>query len=230
MSIRCVWITAFGMPVEPEVSRNFVTVSGPIAPCAASTVPVSRVAASVREQRRLAARGRRLRHGELGVRRHRRFDRAPVPASVGGEDQPRRHQSNRVRAACRSPARRANTRATPPGTARRRAARRARAWACSRSFSDRISSGRSADSPRSSNAWPRWRARSSACAYVIARQAPSGPRRANSVRSGAAAAYSTRRSVSRAGNGPRASVERSRRWPRASRATSTGARRRATWR
>ena len=34
--MRCVLITPFGMPVEPEVNRIFATVSGPTLPWAAS--------------------------------------------------------------------------------------------------------------------------------------------------------------------------------------------------
>jgi hypothetical protein len=35
--MRCVLITAFGAPVEPEVKRNLAIVSGPTRACAAST-------------------------------------------------------------------------------------------------------------------------------------------------------------------------------------------------
>ena len=42
--IRCVLITALGLPVEPEVSRNFAIVSGPMASCVASSAGCSGVA------------------------------------------------------------------------------------------------------------------------------------------------------------------------------------------
>ena len=44
--IRCVLITALGMPVEPEVNSSLPTVSGPIASTLACTAGVARVAAS----------------------------------------------------------------------------------------------------------------------------------------------------------------------------------------
>ncbi len=44
--MRWVLITAFGMPVEPEVKRNFAMVSGPTLSCAASIAAVGVVAAS----------------------------------------------------------------------------------------------------------------------------------------------------------------------------------------
>src|SRR4051794_16191857 len=45
VSIRWVLITAFGVPVEPEVNRNFAMLSGPTAAKAAATADVSEVAA-----------------------------------------------------------------------------------------------------------------------------------------------------------------------------------------
>src|SRR3569833_1789898 len=39
-SIRCVVITPFGLPVEPEVNKIFTTVSGVTRACAASTAVV----------------------------------------------------------------------------------------------------------------------------------------------------------------------------------------------
>ena len=39
--MRWVLITAFGVPVEPEVNRNFATVSGVTRACAAATPAVS---------------------------------------------------------------------------------------------------------------------------------------------------------------------------------------------
>ena len=44
-SMRCVLITPFGWPVEPEVNRIFAMVSGPTLACAASTAAVGVVAA-----------------------------------------------------------------------------------------------------------------------------------------------------------------------------------------
>ena len=43
--MRWVLITAFGVPVEPEVNRNFAIVSGPTAAKAFATASVSGVAA-----------------------------------------------------------------------------------------------------------------------------------------------------------------------------------------
>ena len=45
--MRCVLITAFGVPVEPEVNRNLATVSGVTAACAASAAPVGVGASNV---------------------------------------------------------------------------------------------------------------------------------------------------------------------------------------
>jgi hypothetical protein len=39
--MRCVLITAFGVPVDPEVKRNFAIVSGPTRACASSTSEVA---------------------------------------------------------------------------------------------------------------------------------------------------------------------------------------------
>ena len=44
--MRCVLITAFGMPVEPEVNSSLPTLSGVSASSAASTAGVAAVAAS----------------------------------------------------------------------------------------------------------------------------------------------------------------------------------------
>ena len=55
-SMRCVLMTPFGWPVEPEVKRIFAIVSGPTLACAASTAGVGCVADEIGEQRRLAAR------------------------------------------------------------------------------------------------------------------------------------------------------------------------------
>ncbi len=44
--MRWVLITALGLPVEPEVSRNFAIVSGPTAACARSTAAVAGPASS----------------------------------------------------------------------------------------------------------------------------------------------------------------------------------------
>ena len=50
-SIRCVLMTPFGMPVEPDVKRIFATVSGPTRACASSTALVgSRSFQLAREQ------------------------------------------------------------------------------------------------------------------------------------------------------------------------------------
>src|ERR1700704_700662 len=48
VSLRWVLITAFGVPVEPEVNRNFAMVSGVIDANALSTASVSGVAAMAR--------------------------------------------------------------------------------------------------------------------------------------------------------------------------------------
>ena len=48
--MRCVLITHFGTPVEPEVNRNLAMVSGPTASCAASTAAVGRLAQSRRRR------------------------------------------------------------------------------------------------------------------------------------------------------------------------------------
>src|SRR3954453_2223705 len=48
VSMRWVLITAFGVPVEPEVNRNFAMVSGVMAAKAFATVAVSGVAATAR--------------------------------------------------------------------------------------------------------------------------------------------------------------------------------------
>ena len=50
VSIRWVLITAFGVPVEPDVNRNFAIVSGVIAAKAVSTSGVSGVAATSRKE------------------------------------------------------------------------------------------------------------------------------------------------------------------------------------
>src|ERR1700704_2103688 len=50
VSMRWVLITAFGVPVEPEVNRNFAIVSGPMAAKAFATVAVSGVAVTVRNE------------------------------------------------------------------------------------------------------------------------------------------------------------------------------------
>ena len=48
--MRWVLITAFGVPVEPDVNRNFAIVSGVIAANAFSTSGVSGVAAMARKE------------------------------------------------------------------------------------------------------------------------------------------------------------------------------------
>ena len=53
--MRWVLITAFGVPVEPEVNRNFAIVSGPIAAKALATSPVSGVAAIDAKRNRIVA-------------------------------------------------------------------------------------------------------------------------------------------------------------------------------
>ena len=45
--MRWVLITAFGVPVEPEVNRNLTTVSGPTSACAVSAAEVVGVASNV---------------------------------------------------------------------------------------------------------------------------------------------------------------------------------------
>ena len=47
--MRWVLMTALGLPVEPEVSRNFAMVSGPMASCAASRLAMQRRAQEVGE-------------------------------------------------------------------------------------------------------------------------------------------------------------------------------------
>ena len=56
-SMRCVLITRFGEPVEPEVNRNLAIVSGPTAACAASTAVRRLRAEQRREQRGLPVAG-----------------------------------------------------------------------------------------------------------------------------------------------------------------------------
>ena len=48
--MRCVLMTAFGVPVEPEVNRNFAMVSGVMAAKAFATADVSDVAATDRNE------------------------------------------------------------------------------------------------------------------------------------------------------------------------------------
>ena len=48
--MRWVLITAFGVPVEPEVNRNFAMVSGVTAAKAFATAGVSSVAATARNE------------------------------------------------------------------------------------------------------------------------------------------------------------------------------------
>src|SRR6185295_16897057 len=50
VSIRCVLITAFGVPVEPDVNRNFAIVSGVTAAKAVATSGDSGVAAMVSKE------------------------------------------------------------------------------------------------------------------------------------------------------------------------------------
>ena len=45
--MRWVLITAFGVPVEPEVNRNLTMVSGPTSACAVSAAEVVGVASNV---------------------------------------------------------------------------------------------------------------------------------------------------------------------------------------
>ncbi len=45
--MRWVLMTAFGLPVEPDVSRNFAIVSGPMASCAASRLRMQRGAQQI---------------------------------------------------------------------------------------------------------------------------------------------------------------------------------------
>ena len=91
--MRWVLITAFGVPVEPEVNRNLTMVSGPTSACAASAAAVgvgaSNVCSSVlgRPGKRVAA------DDDLDAGRHHRLDRAAVGLAVGGEDETRREQA-----------------------------------------------------------------------------------------------------------------------------------------
>src|SRR6185437_6560137 len=55
VSMRWVLITALGVPVEPEVNRNFAIVSGVIAANAVATSGVSGVAAMARKEMALAS-------------------------------------------------------------------------------------------------------------------------------------------------------------------------------
>ena len=163
--MRWVLITPFGMPVEPEVNRNFAIVSGPTLACAASTAAVGVVAARVR---RTVSTGR----SATGLR-------VTTSSISGGID--------RLDRACERLAVAANTR---PGVSRlddvtqlaeiagdQRVGRRdrrvgdagihrgeGRACACSRSLPDRITIGRSASRLRCSSASPMLRAYCSACA------------------------------------------------------------------
>ncbi len=49
--MRCVLMTPLGLPVEPEVNRNFAMVSGPTLACAASTASVGSRREQIGEQR-----------------------------------------------------------------------------------------------------------------------------------------------------------------------------------
>src|SRR5947199_9522393 len=50
VSMRWVLMTAFGVPVEPEVNRNFAMVSGPTAAKASATAGVSGITAMLRNE------------------------------------------------------------------------------------------------------------------------------------------------------------------------------------
>ena len=75
--MRWVLITAFGVPVEPEVNRNFAMLSGPIRACAASnaawqrSAPQADLRGTVEFKKHLAgvlvARGLRQALARLGV-------------------------------------------------------------------------------------------------------------------------------------------------------------------
>ena len=85
-------MTAFGVPVEPEVNRNFAMVSGVTWRCAAATPASSSRADQVGEQRRLAVAQRVTRHHQLDTVRHRRIKRARERQPVIGEYQAGREQ------------------------------------------------------------------------------------------------------------------------------------------
>ena len=90
--MRWVLITAFGVPVEPEVNRNLTMVSGPTWACAGSTAPDGRG----RQQRLQECGGAACKwvagDDDLDLARHDRLDGAAVGLAVGGEDEPRGEQ------------------------------------------------------------------------------------------------------------------------------------------
>ena len=71
--MRCVLITPFGMPVEPEVNRNFAMVSGVTRACAASAA--SGAASSVENS---VAPFAIARDDDLDIGRHDRLDGARI--------------------------------------------------------------------------------------------------------------------------------------------------------
>ena len=148
---RCVWITALGEPVVPEVNRNFATVSGPDG----GVGGVHR---------------RRVGGGKLGEGDRRRPGTSPVSettgtspgttaAMAGGERAASSAKTSaggqsapRCRAACGSRRQSAHRPAPAPPRGCRHAARRAPAAHGPMELPDRISSGRSGDSPSASRA------------------------------------------------------------------------------
>ncbi len=78
-------MTAFGMPVDPDVNRNLAIVSGPVSACAGVYAGI-RLRARVREQRcgpvgRLVARDH-----DLDVARDHGLDRTAERRAIIGED------------------------------------------------------------------------------------------------------------------------------------------------
>ena len=236
--MRCVLITPLGSLVEPEVNRNLAIVSGPTLACAASTAAPAGVAS--RSAKAVTARpstravgsappstSARDRGGDRLAVRRRRW-RTPGPASA----------CRGCGAACRSPATAANTPARSARTGTPAHIAPSASGRCSRSLSDRMATGRSADSPRSSSAWPMRCARSSICGVADALPVAAVARAwRRSVRSPARSAQCSRRSVRRSGyqrSGSRRLDQRCavgaarRAWPRCSRRPRSG-RMRGRW-
>jgi hypothetical protein len=89
-------ITALGILVEPEVKRNLVMVSGPVARIAASMAGVAGVAASCAEGVAGAAFERGLRPARPRCAGHGHFDGTAVTRGIGGEHQARRQRVQHV--------------------------------------------------------------------------------------------------------------------------------------
>ena len=91
--MRWVLITPFGMPVEPEVNRNFAIVSGPTFACAASAASRRGIE---RGERRRPVRQRIARDDDFDVGRHDRLDGARILRAIAGEHEPGRQQVDDV--------------------------------------------------------------------------------------------------------------------------------------